>query len=422
MYDLKSIFGLSLSVVYVDHGIREDAERQKERALVRKHADNLNLKLYEKIVPAGFIEHVAKAHSRSIEDAARDIRYAFFDEIIKAHGIDYVATAHNLDDQIETVFMRVVNGSDIFGLRGIPSVRLPFVRPFLSCSKDEILAYDRERALEYVVDSTNISDDYLRNKIRNTVLPFLKEQFPGLSSSLLALSQKAAIFSYELEQKETRLLWQKDFYGYYIDYNDFLSASQYERYVCIYSAFSLLNQNITNYELPFKHIHKLITEPDRIESIRLVSGRGFYIERCGDRLYIMQELAYGLENGYFVQVNRPGRYTLGMAGLIDVDFFKYGENGIGTFSLPCFNDNGVIIRSKKPGDSIRLGKGKKAVNKLLQEWNVPLNKRGLLPVVEDFEFGIIAVLGSVFPGGKNIICHGLPVCDRAIEIKFLQER
>ncbi|MEM5948920.1 tRNA lysidine(34) synthetase TilS [Spirochaetia bacterium 38H-sp] len=422
LYELSSFFNLRLSVVYVEHGIRAYEERARERQMVLDYSKKYNLILHEKIVAPGFIEHVASEKSRSVEDVARDIRYDFFSSLVKEDKTDYIATAHTEDDQVETIFMRVLSGSDIFGLRGIPAIRLPYIRPLLTCTKEELLRYISELSLAYVVDSSNLSNDYLRNKIRNIAFPFLEKYFSGIKSGLLALSQKAEIFSKELQVLKTSLVWNYDSYGYYVDYNSFLHASEFERYMCLYEVFSMLGNNLPFSELPFKHIYGLIKDPKNISSIRLLSGRGFFLERCGDKIYVTRELAYGLENGYFLEVKTPGKYMLGNIGYVIIDFVEYGKNPVGTFSFPWCNERAFIIRSKKPGDVIEFSNHKKAINKFLQEWNVPVDRRGMLPIIEDTELGIVAILGSVFNKGQDIIRHGLPASTMQVAIKFLQER
>lgn len=152
-------------------------------------------------------EEYASQHSLSIEEAARNLRYTFFAEILQgkhqpklvggqpvADGVVFkpsvcpqlIATAHHRDDATETFFINLLRGSGIMGLHGIRSQKGNVVRPLLSFSRNDIITYARQNGIAYVVDSTNASDAYLRNKIRHQLMPLLRRISPQVDEMMQA--------------------------------------------------------------------------------------------------------------------------------------------------------------------------------------------------------------------------------------------
>ena len=121
----------------------------------------------------------------SEELLGRKERYAFFEEICKAHNIKLIATAHNKNDNAETIVMNLIRGATLQGLSGIPYQRGNIIRPLLDVSRNEIELYCHDNALDYVTDSTNLHQDYTRNKVRLSLLPMIEERFnPNFISTL----------------------------------------------------------------------------------------------------------------------------------------------------------------------------------------------------------------------------------------------
>lgn len=122
----------------------------------------------------------AKENGISTQMAARDLRYNWFQELSKKHHFDYIITAHQKDDVIETFLINLTRGTGLNGLTGIPEVNKNIVRPLLPFDRNDILVYATRKKLQWREDSTNSSIKYVRNKIRHKVVPFLKELNPSL--------------------------------------------------------------------------------------------------------------------------------------------------------------------------------------------------------------------------------------------------
>ncbi len=184
--------GCRLYAAHVDHGIREN-EHERDRLFCRELANKYEIEIF---VLEADIPKIAKESGESEELAARRVRYSFFADVMKKNGIKLLATAHNADDDLETVIFNLTRGCGLRGLCGIPPVRTfeggTVVRPILGATKDEILEYCRENGLSYVTDSTNFDDSYSRNRIRLNVIPELKKLNPAVARSINKLCSSLA--------------------------------------------------------------------------------------------------------------------------------------------------------------------------------------------------------------------------------------
>lgn len=172
---LREEMGITLSAVHINHLLRGE-ESDRDEAFVRKQCKSQGVPL---TVFRINVEEIALRSKQSIELAARKARYDAFEKI----KCDALATAHNADDNLETVLFRLTRATGLNGLCGIPERRERFIRPLLSCSREEVEAFCREYKVPFVTDSTNLSDDFTRNRIRHSVVPVLKSLNPSLLSS-----------------------------------------------------------------------------------------------------------------------------------------------------------------------------------------------------------------------------------------------
>jgi tRNA(Ile)-lysidine synthase len=137
-------------------------------------------------------EGYAEQHKVSIEMAARELRYGWFEKVRKELACDYVAVAHHSDDLVETFLINLSRGAGIHGLSGIKPKNGKIVRPLLSVSRAEVLNYLSEHGLEHVEDSTNAESVYVRNKFRNEIIPKMEEVNPSFKRSVLQAAENLA--------------------------------------------------------------------------------------------------------------------------------------------------------------------------------------------------------------------------------------
>ena len=150
----------------------------------------------------------------SIEMAARELRYKWFNKILEKESYDYIATAHHLDDETETFFINLIRGTGIAGLHGIASKKGKLIRPLLFVYKQDILDYCDENKIAYRTDSSNKSTEYVRNKIRHKIIPELKEINPSFLSNLHEtieyIKNTETIFNYYVNKKRSKIVKEKD--------------------------------------------------------------------------------------------------------------------------------------------------------------------------------------------------------------------
>lgn len=159
-------------VAHVNHMIRKEASEDEE--YVRKFCEKREIEFYSKSID---VQKMANNNKIGTEEAGRKARYEFFDEILKKTNSNKIAIAHNRNDSVETVIMHILRGSGISGLKGIEPRRERYIRPLIECERKEIEEYCYENNLKPKIDKSNFENIYTRNKIRNVVIPYIKNEF-----------------------------------------------------------------------------------------------------------------------------------------------------------------------------------------------------------------------------------------------------
>ena len=377
--------GTPLSVAHVDHGIRgEEAKRDADFccALAKRHG--LPFYLLNADVPA-----LAKQNGRSVEEEARAVRYDFFEQVMQRESIPLLVTAHNADDNAETVLFRISRGTTARGLSGIPSVRaLSFgavVRPLLDMTKAEILAYCEENAIDFVNDCTNECTLYARNRIRHHVLPELRAVNDGVAQNINRLSRS--------------LRAEEDFWREQVEV--FLAANADKKTLCVSPLLSL-------HEALGKRVLATFLETNGIEPSFTTIELVFSLARAA-KPHASLDFAGGTisyENGMLV-ANRPlpqkADYLVPvqkeMTSLLDGEFCLIREDpsadGVHqmcqniykkstTTKISSATINGsLFVRPRREGDTILTGGMHKKVKKLFCEKKIPLPLRDRLPILCD---------------------------------------
>lgn len=191
--------GCNCIAAHCNFHLRGD-EADRDEAFVRKLCHDLDIELR---CTDFDVEAYKKSHGVSTEMACRELRYDWFERQRAALGCSVIAVAHHRDDNIETFFLNLVRGSGITGLAGIKPCNGKIVRPLLGSSRDEIINYLKTLGQDYMTDSTNLENDYARNKIRNVMLPEISRLFPsamaGIELTLDNLQGDYAVWSGAVE-------------------------------------------------------------------------------------------------------------------------------------------------------------------------------------------------------------------------------
>ena len=166
--------------------IRDEAK--DDEIFVKNFCEKIGVQFYSKSID---IQKIANNNKIGTEEAGRNARYEFFDEILEKTNSNKIAIAHNKNDKVETMIMNVLRGSGIAGLRGIETIKdNKYIRPLIECERFEIEQYCKDNKIDARIDRTNFQNIYTRNKIRNVVIPYIKDEFnPNIIQTMDRLSQ-----------------------------------------------------------------------------------------------------------------------------------------------------------------------------------------------------------------------------------------
>lgn len=180
---IRNKYNLSLVIAHVNHNVRK--ESFEEEAYLRKYCEDNDL-IFESMI-------IEEYGDDNFHNEARNIRYNFFENLVKKYEANYLMTAHHGDDLIETILMRLVRGSNLNGYSGFKSIidmdGYKIARPLIYYTKKELEEYDKENDVKYYIDSSNDKDKYTRNRYRKYLLPFLKEEDKDVHLKFLKFSK-----------------------------------------------------------------------------------------------------------------------------------------------------------------------------------------------------------------------------------------
>lgn len=200
--EIKEEFKFEIYVAHVNHLIRKEAE--DDERFVQEYCTRNNIKCFVKRID---VIKIANTKKIGTEEAGRNARYEFFEEVMEKVDANKIAIAHNVNDKVETIIMNLMRGSSISGLKGIEPIRdNKYIRPLIECERQEIEQYCEENKLDPRIDKTNFENDYTRNKIRNIVIPYIKKEFnPNIVETISRLSQIATDESDYIESQTDKI-------------------------------------------------------------------------------------------------------------------------------------------------------------------------------------------------------------------------
>ena len=201
--------GFHFALAHANFSLREKESDRDEtfvRALAIKYKVPVFVRRFETMT-------FARKSRISVQMAARTLRYNWFEELMNAENYAFVATAHHLDDQVETFLINLTRGTGIAGLHGIFPRQGRVIRPLLFAFRAQIEGYARDNGLEYVEDSSNLTDKYLRNRLRHKVIPQLERISPGfgreLTQTINFIRDAETIYRQAIEQKRKEIFFEK---------------------------------------------------------------------------------------------------------------------------------------------------------------------------------------------------------------------
>jgi tRNA(Ile)-lysidine synthase len=385
--------GCALYAAHINHCIR-GAEADADEAFCRRTAEKLGIKIF---VLRADVPAIAKERKKSVETAAREIRYEFFDKVMEENSIPILALAHNADDNLETILFNIARGSGLSGVSGIPLTRRVkgglIVRPILTVNKSEILEYCAERGIEYVTDSTNADIEYSRNRIRNRVIPELKAICSEAERSAARLSESLREDAACLESMAACFLLRER-KGSSVPL-DKLCSEPYA--IASRAVISLYGEISEGEDLEYVHIKAVLELAERgvpHSSLDLPGGVRAVIENKS--LAFTKEKKAKSENAeaYSVELSEGINFISQINAEIIIGNTDSDKN-VYKKSIKFLIDSDKIIgtlrvRSREPMDKIRVLGCSKSIKKLVNEKKIDTDIRSKLPIICD-DAGIVAV-------------------------------
>ena len=401
---------LTLSVAYFDHKLRGADEARRERLFVEGLASKLNLPL---ITSGADVRGHARDQRISLEEAAREQRYAFLAEAAGRLGMSIVAVGHTAADQVETVLMHLLRGSGLSGLAGMlprspwplnveNAAGLALVRPLLEVTREETLAYCREAGLEPIEDPSNRSLAYRRNRLRHEILPVLRRYNPRLDRALLRLASAAAADREAIEQAAAGILAGV---GRIAGDSVHLSRSRLQSFPeglrrhVLRAAVGRLLGDLQDIEA--KHLEMMAAAAEKPTGSRIDLPRGLRLEVGYDEVILtlnVEDLPVAALPESDVPLAVPGRTRAGRwlfeARIVSVGATpRADESNEVRISLDALAGD-LLVRRRRPGDRFRpFGlAGEKKLQDLFVDAKVPRRLRDAVPIVCDRD-GILWVVG-----------------------------
>ena len=368
---IKDDFGFSLTVAHYHHGIRGE-EADRDMVFVGRFASSLGLPF---VTEKGDAPGYSVKKGVSLETAARDLRYDFLNRV----NTGVIATAHNANDNAETVIFNMARGASLNGVCGIPPKRDNIIRPLIFCDRETIEKYCRQNGLPFVTDSTNLLDDCSRNIIRHKVIPVLAEINPAcienVSKMCRNLNKDAAFLDSQAEAEFKKRI-----------NNSKLTVKD----------FSQLPENIAKriIILFFKHIFGVLPDMYHIERI--------YDVIIGEisKTSVSRDKSAVCKNGclFFEDAQKKDRTFSTEINRFTYEDFRKLKNVHDLLSINAVDCDKIIgdvrLIEKSGSDTVKLvGRGvTKTVKQLMTEKKIPLEYRKNLPIIAD-DGGIVWIYG-----------------------------
>ena len=400
LMNFRKSMNLSLVCAHVNHKVRLESDKEMEwlQGFCEKHD----------IIFEGMC--ITNYGDDNFHNEARNIRYKFFENLVNKYHAKYLMTAHHGDDLIETVLMRIVRGSTLNGYSGFKKIvdkgNYSIVRPLVFVTKDEILSYAEKNKIEYVIDKSNFSDKYTRNRYRKVVLPFLKKEDKNAHLKFLKYSDMLSKYDEYLE-KEANYYLEK----VYDADEKTLNIEEFKKLDSI-----IQNKIITNL-LKDYYLDDLILISD--VHVNLIKDL-IYSNRSNNSIYLPNSVVAVKSYSKFylyLQTDQIDSYEIELG---DYANLPNGKN-IKTIDSSTINDNNYCrlyskdivlplkVRTRNSGDRMKVKglNGSKKVKDIFIDSKIPVNKRDMWPVVVDSTDTIVWIPGlkkSKFDIPKNKKC------------------
>jgi len=368
LHQLSKTQSVAITALHVHHGIRgEEADRDAVFAERFCYERNIPFVLKHCDVPT-----YAREHTMGFEEAARHLRYRILNEYCIEHRISYIVTAHNANDNAETVLFHLARGTALTGASGIARLNKPLLRPLLSFTKEEILSYADSNGIPYVVDSTNSDLQYTRNKIRHTVIPALESVRHDAVKAILRFSESA----------------RQDDEALYCMANDYEAITDTAALAKLPKALLLRvlvikYRKIANNEISNEHLLLAATKI-------ILAAQGQF----SGYLSLPGKITLAIDRHHTVMVNAISYTNTVVPITLSAEFNGIFASQYRICVTPCELEStdalfsivlpksilpDITVRTRLEGDKYRYGKMTHKVKKLLCDYHIPRHARSTLP-------------------------------------------
>lgn len=422
LYKLKKKYGFILYAAHLNHQIR-GVQAHRDVLFCADICDRLEIPFFVKSVN---VPSYAEEKKMTMEEAARECRYRFLLDLKSELKADKVAVAHNMDDQVETILMRIIRGTGLYGLKGM-DYRLSngVIRPLLDIGKTEIIDYLKQCNLSWCDDGTNEETVYTRNKIRLHLLPLMEEFSPKVRESIVRMSTSLREDSFHMESAAYELFRESSYLSdkvVKLDCDILCQHSPSMKKREIRYAIKEVRGSLKGIEsIHLDDVLSLTENPKSQARLDLPGGLKIY-KKQNFLYFTMEELketeiafTYSLGKNDRVYISELGMEittkTIAKAKCLVLPTGQYTK----AFDLDKIKGT-IIVRNRQVGDKIRpmgLGGTKKLKNIFIDE-KIPIEQRDRVPIITDSEDNIIWVVGScisedfkIDENTKNVIRIGV---------------
>jgi len=378
--------GYKLVIAHVNHNVR--VESKDELIFVSNYAKERNIPFESTVLE--------RINGVNFQDEARRLRYEFFFDIARKYNATKIATAHHLDDLLETVLMRISRGSNLYGYGGIKPIiyygGISLVRPLLCVNRKEIKKYQEEKNIPFMEDATNSKDKYTRNRYRHNVVPILVEENPNIYQNILRYS-KQMYQAFDYIRKESKALYVKNkgeiFNEEFLNLDDAIKLD-YISYIleqnnipCSYNKILLIRNMIVN-----RSPNGVVSISKDYDFIKKYStsfiSKKVYNEDYEFLLNLDEEAI--LPDGSIVKITRNIKNNSEI-------YLKLCYN---TLVLP------LKIRNRRDGDYFTFKFGRKKIKDLFIDMKIPMDVRNSVPIVLDQNDNILGIPG-IIKGPRDVV-------------------
>jgi tRNA(Ile)-lysidine synthase len=393
----QEAFGLTVVVAHFNHQLR-GAESDGDEQSVAQRARHYGFEFYvERANTAEYSRHL----KLGIQEAARNLRYEFFDKLMISSGFDKIATAHNADDNAETILLNLFRGAGVQGLSGIPVYRedKKIIRPLLFAQRNEIEQYAEAEQLAFRTDSSNMKDYYTRNFIRHNILPPVKKEVnpnivPTLNRSADLFRELEAFLAYTARQHYELLVAKKT------DEELHLSISRLRSNPVLLQQhiIMLAADRLAHRKLDYDQVNAILDLTEGLTGSWVAISKEYVVFRDRENL-VMRKTDQISDFKITVQPNH--RYDFERfrfaSEVVDSKDVQFGGNGNAEYiDADAVKANELVLRSWSDGDSfVPLGmKTKKKISDFFVDAKIPIYEKHQIPILETKDGQVVWVCGQ----------------------------